>query len=201
MDEKWFKSQQKRVGVTADEIASEMGRDRSVVSRIYTGRQKMSLEWAQAFATVLQVPLSTVLEKAGVAAPQQAQQLDPGFSESDAAPWRGPTPTERGVTDIATALGARPGVDIWRVKGRAMALQGLLPGDYMLIDTHAADRAKAGDAVIAQVYTRGGAATVLRRLEPPVLVAASPDPDDNRVHVIDGINVVVRGVVISSWRC
>ena len=36
MDDKWFKAQQKRVGVTADQIAAEMGRDRSAVSSIYT---------------------------------------------------------------------------------------------------------------------------------------------------------------------
>ena len=60
MDDKWFKQQQKRVGATAEDIAQKMGRTRANVSNIYTGRQKMSLEWARAFAEVLQVPIDAV---------------------------------------------------------------------------------------------------------------------------------------------
>ena len=205
MDEKWFKTQQKKVGITADEIAAIIGRDRSVVSRVYTGRQRMSLELARAFAEALQVPLATVLEKAGAADAPVAQQLAPGFGESDAAPWLdAPRPNDPNRA-IATALGAdRPGVDVWRVKGLAMALAGYLMGDFILVETPAADRARAGDVVLAQVYRATGrdmtARTILRRLEPPVLVAASADPEDGRVHVVDGVNVLVRGKVISSWR-
>ena len=205
MDEKWFKTQQRKAGVTADQIADRIGRDRSVVSRVYTGRQPMSLELARAFAEALDVPLATVLEKAGVADPPVTRQLTPGFADSDAAPWLPPSkPTDPGRT-IAAALGAdRPGIDVWQVKGQAMALAGYLPGDCILVDTHAADRARAGDVVIAQIYQAQGrdmtARTVLRRLEPPVLVAASADPADTRVHVVDGVNVLVRGKVIASWR-
>lgn len=203
MDDKWFKQQQKRVGVTADDIARKMGRTRANVSHILTGRQRMSLEWAKAFAEVLQVPLSMVLEKAGVTDAPTAQAVTPGFAESDAAPWvPGPEPAgAREVSTVAQALGGgRPGIDVWRVRGQVMALSGLLAGDFMLVDTHQAERVKPGDLVVAQVYTRTGAATVLRRYEPPVLVAASPDPADGRVHVVDGINVVIRGKVVASWR-
>lgn len=205
MDDKWFKAQQKRVGVTAEDIAARMGRTRSNVSHILSGKQRMSLDWAQAFAEVLQVPLATVLEKAGVADAPVAQQLAPGFGESDAAPWvEAPRPNDPNRA-IAAALGAdRPGVDVWRVKGAAMALAGYLMGDFILVDTHAADRARAGDVVLAQVYRATGrdmtARTILRRLEPPVLVAASCDPEDSRVHVVDGVNVLVRGKVLASWR-
>ena len=57
MDDKWFKRQQKRAGVTAEDIAEELGRDRSVVSRIYVGRQRMTLDQARVFAKVLEIPL------------------------------------------------------------------------------------------------------------------------------------------------
>lgn len=199
MDDKWFKRQQKIAGVTADAIAARMGRSRSNVSHILTGKQRMSLEWARAFAEVLRVPLATVLEKAGVAEPETAQQLAPGFAEADAMPFKH-RPEDPGV-QIARALGAdRPGIDVWRVKSSAMALAGTLAGDYLLLDTHAAERCAPGDLVIAQVYSRHDATTVLRRFEPPVLVAASADPADGRVHVVDGVNVVIRGKVIASWR-
>lgn len=201
MDDKWFKAQQKRVGVTAEDIARKMGRARSNVSHILNGHQRMSLDWAKAFAEVLQVPLATVLEKAGVADAPTAQAVQPGFAESDAAPWvPGPGMAEgRDVPTIAQALGGgRPGVDVWRVKSRAMAQHGLLEGDYMLVDTHQAERVRPGDTVIAQVYNRTGATTVLRTFAPPVLFAA--DPADLQVFVVDGVNVVIRGKVIASWR-
>lgn len=204
MDDKWFKAQQKRVGVTAEDIAREMGRSRVNVSHILTGRQRMSLDWAKAFAKVLQVPLATVLEKAGVTDAPTAQQLAPGFAESDAAPFTLGPAGGVGLTvkTVAEALGGgRPGVDVWRVKSGALALAGFLPGDFLLVDQHAADRARAGDVVVAQVYQRNGTAmTVLRRFEPPVLVAASCNPEEARVHVVDGDNVVIRGKVVASWR-
>ena len=202
MDILWFKQQQKKAGVTADEIAQKMGRTRANVSHILTGRQRMSLDWAKAFAEALQVPLATVLEKAGVTDAPTAQAFTPGFADSDAAPFvHGPGMAEGHQTrSIAQVMGERPGVDVWRVKSRAMALAGLLEGDFMLVDTHAAERVRAGDVVVAQVYGRNGANTVLRRFEPPVLVAASADPADGRVFVVDGQNVVIRGKVVASWR-
>lgn len=202
MDDKWFKAQQKRAGITADQIAAVLGRDRSVVSKILAGKQRMTLEWAQAFATALHLPLATVLEKSGAADFQVVEQVKPGFSESDAAPFvYGPGMAEGPAhRTIATAMGERPGVDVWRVKSRAMALAGLLEGDFILVDTHQAERVRPGDVVIAQIYTPRGATTVLRRFEPPVLLAASADPADSRVYVVDGQNVVIMGKVVASWR-
>ena len=202
MDDKWFKAQQRRVGVTAIDIANKIGRSRSNVSHILNGHQRMSLEWAKAFAEVLQQPLDVVLEKAGVTDAPTAQRVVQGFSEQDAVPWvQGFGIAETNSTKaIAAAFGERPGVDIWRVNSHSMLLAGLLVGDFMLVDTHQAERVRAGDTVIAQVYTRSSATTVLRRFEPPVLVAASADPADGRVFVVDGENVVVRGKVIASWR-
>lgn len=202
MDDKWFKLQQKKVGVTADQIAAVLGRDRSVVSKILSGKQRMTLDWARAFAEVLQVPLATVLEKAGVTDAPTAQKVTPGFAESDVAPFvAGPGLGEAAqVRSAAAVFGERNGVDVWRVKGHSMALGGYLEGDFILVDTHAADRARPGDVVIAQIYSPTGTTTVLRRFEPPVLLAASANPAEGRVHVVDGVNVVIRGKVIASWR-
>lgn len=201
MDDKWFKAQQRRVGVTAEDIARRMGRARSNVSHILNGKQRMSLEWAQAFADVLQVPVAEVLERAGTAK-IVARQIAPGFSESDAAAWIPQGAEDRQVPTMAAAMGQRPGVDVWQVRSAALALMGYMPGDYMLVDTNAAERARAGDVVVAQVYdnAKGSATTVLRRFEPPVLVAASMADEDRRVHVVDGVNVVIRGKIVGSWR-
>lgn len=202
MEEAWFKAQQKRAGVTGDDIARRIGKDRSAVSKIYAGQRAMSLEWAQAFAEAFGCTVAEVLERAGAAPAHVTQQLTPGFAESDVAPFQHKGAEDRGTPTIAQALGARPGVDIWQIKSPALSLMGYMPGDHMLVDTNAAERARAGDVVLAQVYdnTRGAAITLLRRFEPPVLVAASPDAAERRVHVVDGVNVVIRGKVVASWR-
>lgn len=201
-DDKWFKAAKRKAGVTNSEIGARRGRDHSVISKIANGSQPMTLEWAQTFSEILDVPLATVLEKTGAAQPPLARALPPGLSEGDAAPFTyAPSmPEVARHREIARTMGERPGVDVWRVKGRAMMLAGLIEGDFILVDTHAAERVRPGDIVIAQVYNPRGAITVLRRFEPPVLVAASPDPADARVHVVDGENVVIRGKVIASWR-
>lgn len=201
MDAKWFKDQQKRVGVTADDIAREMGRVRSNVSHILNGHQPMSPEWAKAFAKVLQVPLATILEKAGVTDQATSRQLTPGFSDSDISPWvpqqRTPSMEERRTQGVANYFGAKPGVDIWQVKTDDLAGIGYLRGDFILVDTFQAERTKPGDVVMAQIYDRnGGATTVLRQHQPPVLV----HPKDMSVHVIDGNNVVIMGKITASWR-
>lgn len=201
MDTLWFKAAQKQAGLTSFDLGDAIGRDRSVISRVINGTQKLTLDQARILAERLNVPLPLFLEKAGLADGPTAQQLAPGFSESDAAPFMaGAGMGEGNQRSIAAAFGERPGVDVWRVKSRAMALGGLLMGDFLLVDTHQAERVRAGDVVIAQIYSPRGATTVLRRFEPPVLIAASADPDDGRVHVVDGQNVVIRGKVVASWR-
>lgn len=196
MDDRWFRERQKKMGVTADQIADRVGKDRSVVSKILGGKLKMSMDWAKAFAESLDVPLALILEKSGVADAETAQQVMPGFAEGDVAPFVARGLEERGPKTVADVFGARAGVDIWRVHGDAMVSAGYLPGDFILVDTFQADRVKAGDVVIAQVYDRQGAMTVLRRWQPPVLVC----PKDQTVHVVDNNNVVIRGKVTASWR-
>lgn len=202
MDEQWFKVQKRRAGVTNAEIAALRGRDHTVISKLVSGAQPMTVEWAQAFATALQVPMATVLEKSGQLSPDQAQTVAaPGFAEGDAAPWVPKGADDRRMQAMAEAAGQRPGVDVWRVGNASMAGAGFLPGDYMLIDTHAADRVSPGDTVIAQVYARNGTArTVLRRWAPPVLVSVGGAGDTVEVHVVDHDNVVIRGKVVASWR-
>jgi transcriptional regulator with XRE-family HTH domain len=205
MDKQWLKTALRKAGKTSADLAQAIGRDRAVVSRITNGHQKLTIDQAKIFARELDADLADVLLRAGLTDRPTAQIMAPGFSESDAAAWvPGPALAEgAAVRGIAAVLGAdRPGVDIWRVRSRAMQLAGYLPDDFILVDTHAAERARPGDTVIAQVYNNatGTAATVLRRLDPPVLTAASADPEDCKAHVVDGVNVLVRGRVVASWR-
>jgi transcriptional regulator with XRE-family HTH domain len=190
MDDKWFKTKQKAAGVTAEDIAQKMGRDRSIVSRIYNGHQKMSLEWAKAFAEVLKVPLDQVLKHAGALEVQEAKKLEPSQSNGDAALWEGSAHEQVAMHGIVTGLGGgTPGIDVWRVRTGSMVMNGYSIGDKLLVDTNKSETCKTGDIVLA-----------LRRFEPPVLVSGSTTPSEQRVHVVDGKNVVIKGKVIASWR-
>ncbi len=203
MDKDWFKRRLRMQGKTSDDLAKAIGRDRAVVSRIMNGHQQMSLDQAKVIAGELGVDVSEVLVRSGMTDAPMAQALQPGFAESDAAAWvPGPALAEgASVASIAAAMGGgKPGIDVWRVRSQAMALAGMLAGDFMLVDSNQAERVKPGDVVVAQIYNRTGATTVLRRFEPPVLVSDSADPTDRKVHVVDGINVVIRGKVVASWR-
>jgi transcriptional regulator with XRE-family HTH domain len=202
MDKDWLKRRLRVEGKTSADLAVAIGRDRAVVSRIMNGHQQMTIDQAKIFAAELGVDVAEVLQRTGMTDAPTAQAFTPGFAESDAAPFvHGPGMTESNqVKTLAQAFGERAGVDVWRVKSAAMVLGGYLPGDFMLVDTHQAERTRAGDVVLAQIYSRDSAATVLRRFEAPVLVAASADPAEARVHVVDGVNVVIRGKVVASWR-
>lgn len=203
MDDKWFKTKQKAAGVTAEDIAQKMGRDRSIVSRIYNGHQKMSLEWAKAFAEVLKVPLDQVLKHAGALEVQEAKKLEPSQSNGDAALWEGSAHEQVAMHGIVTGLGGgTPGIDVWRVRTGSMVMNGYSIGDKLLVDTNRSETCKTGDIVLAQIYDwqTGIASTLLRRFEPPVLVSGSTTPSEQRVHVVDGKNVVIKGKVIASWR-
>lgn len=204
MDDKWFKRRQKEVGVTAEHIAAKLGRTRSNVSHILNGHQRMSLEWAQAFSEVLQVPLATVLEKAGVTTKEVAEQVSPGTTDGDVSLFK-PSSGHQGaqMTSLLEAMNlSRDGITVWRVRTAAMALAGFLVNDWVALDTHQSERTKAGDIVIAQAFSaeKGIKTTLLRRFEPPVMVASSVDPSDYRAHVVDNSNVVIWGKVVASWR-
>lgn len=203
MDKQWFQSLQRRRGVTSFDLGERLGRDRTIVARILGGRQKMTFDQAKVFAEALDVPLPDVLERAGITDPASAQQAQPGFREADAAPW---IPSNNGRDDrhqkMALDLGQRPGIDVWTVNNRSMALAGYLPGDKMLVDTRNPTAARTGDVVVAQVYDwqNGTAKTVLRQFQRPALVAHSADPEHWISHIVDDNNVAIRGIVRSSWR-
>ena len=204
MDDKWFKRRQKMAGVTAEDIARELGKDRSAVSRIYVGRQAMKLDEAKVFAKVLDVPLADVLKHAGLLDhDQEADTFVPGFGETEVAPLVGKDQEARAAQTIAGEMGGnRPGVDPWQVKTNELEHFGYLQGDTILVDTNKAESCKKGDMVLAQIYDMrsGTAETVLRRYEPPVLLSAAGHLNELKVNVVDNNNVAIRGKIIGSWR-
>lgn len=202
MDAQWFKQRQKAAGVTSEQIAAKAGRDRSAVSKIYAGHQRMTMQWARAFAEVLGVPLRLVLEKAGELDEPGADEAASPRLESDVEPGLGAQLAAR-CRALAEKVGLRPdGLACWVVQTEALALIGFRKGDFILVEPHCIDRAQTGDVVLAKVYdrTEGEARTLLREYQAPVLVSCSPDPAARKVHLVDGSNVAITGRVVASWR-
>lgn len=62
----WIRERLKSIGATQEQLAQAIGRDRAVVSRILQGRQRLRLDWAAAFANILQMPLAEFLRLSGL---------------------------------------------------------------------------------------------------------------------------------------
>ncbi|MBU2867037.1 helix-turn-helix domain-containing protein [Pacificibacter marinus] len=206
----WFKNTLKQKNVSSEDVASILGLAQSNISHIYAGRQQMSLKWAQAFSQALDIPVDEILRRAGQTGEtgrdeiteRTLKDLRRGFSDSDATPYAaGPSETKKTET-IAIQFGQRAGVDVWTVGTDCMRLGGYLKGDQILVDTHKSEQCRAGDVVIAQVYDNqgGGAKTVLRRFEPPALIADSALDENQRIIIVDGTNTVIKGKVVAQWR-
>lgn len=203
MDKQWFKDALRIANLTTADLAKRIGRDRAVISRIMNGHQAMTNAQAEIFAEMLNVPLDEVITHAGLFSEAATKKVAQGLSDNDIAPF---IPRGGGRTDIelevAKALGMKGNMDIWQVATPSLTLMGYCVGDFILVDNEATERAGPGDVVLVQVYDwqTGSANTLLRRYEPPVVVAASADPADQRVHVVDSKNVYIAGVVRASWR-
>jgi hypothetical protein len=203
MDADHFKRRQRQLGITSDDLGRAIGRDRTVISKIYSNARPMKAEEVPVFARLLDMTIDEVIERAGLKAGSTVRAMTtPGFSDQEAVPfdWTG-----RGdLRDrLAGPLGFdRPGVDVWAVKGRSMDLAGYVDGDMIVVDSHRAERARAGDDVLAQVYdlNHADAQRVFRRYDPPFLFAISTDQAELKPMLVDNERVVIVGVVTSSWR-
>lgn len=67
MDTVWFKQRMKDLKVTQEDLAIAIGRDRSVISRVLSGNQRIQLEWTKPFADKLEVSEAAILQHAGIA--------------------------------------------------------------------------------------------------------------------------------------
>lgn len=95
--------------------------------------------------------------------------------------------------------GERNGLEPWVMRSRALDGVGYMPGDILLVDLNA--RPEPGDIVCAQVYDRfGNAETVFRVFEDPFLVSVTMKVSLIKPLLIDNDRVVVRGVVVASFR-
>lgn len=201
MDVTWFKQKQREQKVTSHDLGAALNRDRTIVSRILNGRQKMTLAQAEVFARHLRVDVETILAKAGIGEQAKSDWAPKGFAEAEAAHWQ---PKEEGKYDaLLRCLGVDPSaVEIWRLKTDLLDADGFRNGDFLAVDHNGHEEAKGGDIVVAQIYDNalGTAETVVRRYAPPALVTSHASPQGREIAIVDRRNTVIRGRVVASWR-
>ncbi|MEO0680480.1 MAG: hypothetical protein AAF192_08705 [Pseudomonadota bacterium] len=201
MNSTFFKQRQKQLGLTNDDIAAAIGRDRTVVSHIYSGRRSMRPQEATVFANLLKLPLDDVLAEAGLVSGGDARIASSNQLAEDATPFR--WKDEKAEDVLGRVFGFyKSGVDVWRVNSDEMILGGYRKGDAIVVDARRPEIAQSGQDVIAQIYEleAGIARTVFRRIEPPYLFSLSTNPSCISPILIDNDRVSVRGVVVASWR-
>ncbi len=143
--------------------------------------------------------VSLIEQASGIPAYQSEKVVKPrGLAEVESAPYEAEQLTA--IDGAVKALKAdRNAIDPWVLHSRCLEAAGYMPGDILMVDLNA--RPTAGDVVCAQVYDRTGRAeTIFRLYEDPFLVAATLDKTVMKPHLIDNDRVVVRGVVIASFR-
>lgn len=204
MDARWVKDQLVKAGLSGADFAREIGRDRTVASRILNGHQPIRPDQARKLAKMLGCDIQEVMVRAGILHLEDVPTtLSHRVGESEAALFALAEEASKHLSAVAKSLGAdRPGVDVWQVSSSSMQLDGYLPGDLMLVDNRPSMRLRAGDAVVAEVCDEqtGSPQIVFRRYEPPALLCRSALAPKESTLFLGGRNLTVKGRVIASCR-
>lgn len=94
----------------------------------------------------------------------------------------------------------RNGRDPWVMRNYALESSGILPGDILIVDMNVTPKPK--DIVCAQLYqwSQMQAETIFRVYEPPFLIGNSMRYGTSKPIMVDGNDVIIRGVVDALFR-
>ena len=94
----------------------------------------------------------------------------------------------------------RNGRDAWLMRGYALELSGIMPGDVLIVDMNI--QPAQDDIVCAQIYDWSGTKTetVFRLFDPPYLVTHSVRAAREKPLAVDNSTVVIKGVVSTVMR-
>lgn len=192
----WLRAVAQHMNQSLSELALNSGLAASTLTRFMNDRSGK--------LTVTDRTLDAVARYTGV--PKNVlpgQRSLPGFGESEVVPFEAGSaepPPQWVHTAVAAHKGNRNGVDAWVMKGWALDLLGILPGDIIMIDQNR--RPKAGDIVCAQLrdLATGRAETVMRRYEPPFLLSYSAKTGPSRPEQVDDDRVIIIGVEVGVIR-
>lgn len=185
----WIPAVARHLNMTPSELARRSKLAPSTITRYLNDTSRT--------ATITERSIQMIESYSGVSRHRMpGVALPPGMAEPDAAPLDPGEPIKGWCkAAIDEARKGRNGVDPWVMRGRALDLEGVLPGDILLVDLNR--RPAPGDIVCAQVvdYVSGAAETIFRLFQPPYLIAHSAKLGPVRPEQVDEVRVSIRGVV------
>lgn len=181
----WLNTIARTDGRSLTAIARDAGLDPSALTRFMHDEERGS--------TLDTLTIAAVMDETGAPAPfEQAQPVARrGMGESESEPY---APSAEEARMFA---GEHEHLAWFVLRSRALEYEGYRVGDKMIVDLNRA--AKPGDIVCAQFYNwaqPSATQTVFRVYEPPALVVSGPvEGSQRRTRLIDGDNVIVKGVL------
>lgn len=185
-------------GLTVEELAEKAELSHSYISRLETGRRRLSREIAERIANAMTVSTAEVMDLVTNERERQGRGPSHGLSE-DAAPYVH-------VGESAPMVPrAGPNTDPWQVKSNVLDKIGITDGDIIYVDlsAEAVDNVKPLQSVIAQIYSDDdglNAATVLRQFVPPSLLITNTSGENAPPLDLDKGEAYVKGVVVGHYR-
>lgn len=174
-----------RHGITQTDLARILRRDKSVITNLFQGKRQLKAGEAALIASHLGVTVAEVMgitdERAGELAEPPA--LIPFQHEPSHARNRPDIVKKDGRFYLEVPDGGRYSAKAYalEIKDESMNLAGIIPGDVIISEL---DRpCKPGQMVVVQLYQGRGAATVVRKYEPPYLVPHSTMPSFRPVSI------------------
>lgn len=190
----WIKALLAHTGLNAHQLATKAGIASSTLHRFMSSPDYDGMLSGRTLAALAEV--------AGVQ-PMEFPGRARGFGEAEAEQFAfeprgdGADNFNRAVRELC---GGRNGRDPWVMRSYALELAGILPGDILIVDLNRSP--KPLDLVCAQIYdwSRSRADTVFRVYDPPFLLPRSLRQPNEKPVMVDGANVVIKGVVDNVIR-
>ena len=162
-------------GITQTDLARILGRDKSVITNLFQGKRLLKADEAMLIASHLGVPVTAILglrdEPSGLMEPPalipfqhepKDSKTNPHVVKKEGKYFLSVQEREAGAKSYAL-----------QVPDNALNLIGIMEGDFVLSEL---DRpCKKGQVVVVQHYQGRGAKTLLRKYEPPLLLAHPTD--------------------------
>lgn len=193
---RWLKWVLERTGLTPSGLGNASGASDQTLTRFLNQPDYRGL--------LSTLTIRMIVEHTGLPGPdgweQDVKAGRFGFSEGSQFNYETATGTPGLGQAIRLLLGNRPGAAPWELHTKALEAAGYLPGDLVVVDLNQIPRPH--DAVCAQIYDlKGGAETVFRIWEPPILTGATFDPAERpRPLVVDNVAVKIMGVITHMVR-
>lgn len=195
MDSEWFQNRMDEKGLTQEDVGQEIHRDRSVVSRIFSGEVSLQLSDVQGFARILETCPIEILYRAGLWDTRPELYLAPVINSVEAGSFVETTPDEPPYTSN-TIIVEHPNRTVFALMVTGDSMDRVAPEHSLIVVDYSEKNARDGELF---VFRRHGEATFKRfrkdksgiRLEPD-----STNPRHTPIFPENGDHIEVIGRVI-----